>query len=105
MAGAQPFGFRFNIGIQSRRVAGDAFEGRIAEDWAVTGWPDVPMIDTGIVEVPNPYHPYGVRGVGETPIVAPLGGVDAVRDQLGFRSPDLPLPLPKVLAVIDEQGA
>ena len=34
---------------------------------------DVPMIDTIIVEVPNPAHPYGVRGVGETPIVAPAG--------------------------------
>ncbi len=32
---------------------------------------DLPMIDTIIVEVPNPAHPYGVRGVGETPIVAP----------------------------------
>ena len=31
---------------------------------------DVPMIETIIVEVPNPAHPYGVRGVGETPIVA-----------------------------------
>ena len=33
---------------------------------------DLPMIDTVIVEVPNPAHPYGVRGVGETPIVPPL---------------------------------
>ena len=31
---------------------------------------DLPMIETIIVEVPNPAHPYGVRGVGETPIVA-----------------------------------
>ena len=30
---------------------------------------DLPMIDTVIVEVPNPGHPYGVRGVGETSIV------------------------------------
>ena len=30
---------------------------------------DVPMIETIIVEVPNPNHPFGVRGVGETPIV------------------------------------
>ena len=30
------------------------------------------MIDTEIVEVPNPSHPFGVRGVGETLIVAPL---------------------------------
>jgi CO/xanthine dehydrogenase Mo-binding subunit len=34
---------------------------------------DVPVIETIIVEVPNPLHPYGVRGVGETPIVAPPG--------------------------------
>ena len=34
---------------------------------------DVPMIDTIIVEVPNPAHPYGVRGVGETPIVRAAG--------------------------------
>ena len=40
---------------------------------------DLPMIDTHIVEVPNPSHPYGVRGVGETPIVAPLA-VAAKRD-------------------------
>src|SRR5207237_9385102 len=33
---------------------------------------DVPMIDTVIVEVANPTHPYGVRGVGETPIIPPL---------------------------------
>ena len=30
---------------------------------------DLPMIDTVVVEVPNPNHPYGVRGVGEVPIV------------------------------------
>ena len=35
---------------------------------------DLPMIDTVIVEVPNPRHPYGVRGVGETPIVPADGG-------------------------------
>ena len=34
---------------------------------------DVPMIDAILVEVANPKHPYGVRGVGETPIVPPLG--------------------------------
>ena len=36
---------------------------------------DVPMIDTVIVEVPNPRHPFGVRGVGETPIVPPLAAI------------------------------
>ena len=32
---------------------------------------DLPMIDAVLVEVPNPGHPYGVRGVGEVPIVPP----------------------------------
>ena len=36
---------------------------------------DLPMIDTVIVEVPNPGHPFGVRGVGETSIVPPLAAV------------------------------
>ena len=74
-------------------------------DYRVPVASDMPMIDTGIVEVPNPFHPYGVRGVGETPIVAPLAAVsNAVRDQLGFRIPDLPLSPPRVLAAIDERG-
>ena len=36
---------------------------------------DLPMIDTVLVEVPNPGHPYGVRGVGEVPIVPPVAAV------------------------------
>ena len=75
-------------------------------DYRVPVASDMPMIDTQIIEVPNPSHPYGVRGVGETPIVAPLAAVsNAVRDQLGFRIDDLPLSPPRVLAAIDEQEA
>ncbi len=49
---------------------------------------DLPMIDTVIVEVPNPGHPYGVRGVGEAPIVPPLAAVaNAIRDA-HRRAPD-----------------
>ena len=36
---------------------------------------DLPMIDTIVVEVPNPAHPYGVRGVGETPILPPPAAI------------------------------
>ena len=65
---------------------------------------DMPMIDTQIIEEPNPSHPYGVRGVGETPIVAPMAALsNAVRDQLGFRIADLPLSPPRVLEAIDER--
>ncbi|MXW08017.1 MAG: xanthine dehydrogenase family protein molybdopterin-binding subunit [Gammaproteobacteria bacterium] len=71
-------------------------------DYRVPVASDMPMIDCEIVEVPNPSHPYGVRGVGETPIVAPLAATsNAVRDLLGFRINDLPLSPPNVLAAID----
>ena len=74
-------------------------------DYRVPVASDLPMIDTEIIEVPNPSHPYGVRGVGETPIVAPLAAAsNAVRDQLGFRIDDLPLSPPRVLEAIDAQG-
>jgi CO/xanthine dehydrogenase Mo-binding subunit len=63
---------------------------------------DVPMIDTVIVEVANPMHPFGVRGVGETPIVPPLAAVaNAVRDATGVTMRDLPLSPPRVLEALD----
>ncbi len=60
---------------------------------------DLPMIDTIIVEVPNPSHPYGVRGAGEVPIVPPLAAVaNAMFDATGIRFTELPLSPPRVLA-------
>ena len=54
---------------------------------------DVPPIDTVLIEtVPNPGHPFGVRGVGETPIVPPLATVaNAVCRAIGTRITELPL--------------
>ena len=53
---------------------------------------DLPMIETVLVEVPNPGHPYGVRGVGEVPIVPPLAAIaNAVADATGHRFTALPL--------------
>ena len=70
-------------------------------DYRVPVASDLPMIDTHIVEVPNPNHPYGVRGCGETPIVAPLAAVgNAVSRAIGIRMTELPLSPPKVLAAI-----
>ena len=52
---------------------------------------DLPMIETQIVEVPNPGHPYGVRGVGEVPIVPPLAAIaNAIHDAIGVRMLKLP---------------
>ena len=62
---------------------------------------DLPMIDTVMVEVPNPNHPYGVRGVGEVPIVPPLAAVaNAVARATGLRINDLPISPPRLLAAL-----
>jgi CO/xanthine dehydrogenase Mo-binding subunit len=74
-------------------------------DYRVPVASDLPMIDTIIVEVPNPGHPYGVRGVGETGITPPLPAVaNAVRDAIGIRMTQLPLTPPRVLAAIKGRG-
>jgi CO/xanthine dehydrogenase Mo-binding subunit len=66
---------------------------------------DVPMIDAIVVEVANPRHPYGVRGVGETPIVPPLAAVaNAMEQATGIRFTELPMSPPKVLKALKEKG-
>ena len=60
---------------------------------------DLPMIDTVIVEVANPGHPYGVRGVGEVPIVPPLAAIaNAVAAATGHRPASLPITPASILA-------
>ncbi len=62
---------------------------------------DLPMIDAVMLEIPNPKHPQGVRGVGEVPIVPPLAAVaNAVHNALGLRMHELPMSPPKVLAAL-----
>ncbi len=72
-------------------------------DYRIPVASDLPMIDTEIVEVPNPSHPYGVRGVGETPIVAPLAACsNAASRAVGQRITDLPLSPPNILAALED---
>jgi CO/xanthine dehydrogenase Mo-binding subunit len=67
---------------------------------------DVPMIETIIVEVPNPGHPFGVRGVGEVPIVPPPAAIaNAIEDAVGVRMTELPMSPSKVWAAIADQIA
>ena len=62
---------------------------------------DLPMIDAVIVEVPNPGHPYGVRGVGETPIVAPPAAIaNAIYRAVGVRMKDLPMSPGRILKAL-----
>jgi CO/xanthine dehydrogenase Mo-binding subunit len=66
---------------------------------------DLPMIDAIIVEVPNPGHPYGVRGVGEVSIVPPPGAVaNAIAAATGVRMTELPMSPPRVLATLHVAG-
>ena len=72
-------------------------------DYRIPVASDVPMIDTVIVEKTNPKHPYGVRGVGETPIVPPMAAIaNAIEQATGIRFTELPMSPPKVLKALDE---
>jgi xanthine dehydrogenase molybdenum-binding subunit len=67
---------------------------------------DLPMIEAVLVEVPNPGHPYGVRGVGEVPIVPPLGAIaNAIYDAVGIRINSLPASPRVILQALEEIGA
>ena len=62
---------------------------------------DLPMIDTVIVEVANPGHRYGARGVGEIPIVPPMAAIaNAIYDATGVRIRELPMSPGKVLEAL-----
>ena len=65
---------------------------------------DLPMIDTFLVEVPNPGHPYGVRGVGEANIVPPPGAIaNAIYRAAGVRMTHLPMSPPALWKAISNQ--
>ncbi len=68
---------------------------------------DVPLIETIVVEVPNPDHPLGTRGVGEIAIVPPMAAVaNAIYHAVGVRMTELPMSPPRVLrAMLTKSGA
>ncbi|MCH7654308.1 MAG: xanthine dehydrogenase family protein molybdopterin-binding subunit, partial [Chloroflexi bacterium] len=66
---------------------------------------DVPMIDAVLVEVPNPGHPFGVRGVGEVPLVPPMAAIaNAIYDAIGVRMYELPMSPGKIVAAMREKS-
>jgi CO/xanthine dehydrogenase Mo-binding subunit len=65
---------------------------------------DLPMIDAVIVEVPNPGHPFGLRGVGEVSIVPPMAAVaNAIYRATGVRMRRLPMSPGKVVEAVSMQ--
>ncbi|MDH4073081.1 MAG: xanthine dehydrogenase family protein molybdopterin-binding subunit, partial [Gammaproteobacteria bacterium] len=70
-------------------------------DYRIPVCSDLPFIDTEILEIPNPNHPYGIRGVGETSIVPPLAAIaNAVANAAGVRMTHVPMSPPRILAAI-----
>jgi CO/xanthine dehydrogenase Mo-binding subunit len=58
-----------------------------------------------MVEVPNPKHPQGVKGVGEVPLVPVMAAVaNAIHNALGKRFFSLPMSPPVVLAALEAKG-
>ncbi len=97
---AQGIGWALN----EEYVYGD--DGRVQNagflDYRIPVCSDLPFIDTQILEIPNPNHPYGIRGVGETSIVPPLAAVaNAVSNAVGVRMTHLPMSPPRILAAIN----
>ena len=74
-------------------------------DYRVPVASDLPKIDVALVEVPNPRHPFGAKGVGEVPIVPPMAAIaNAIFDATGVRMTSLPMSPPKVRAALDAAG-
>ena len=72
-------------------------------DYRIPVASDLPKIDAVMVENPNPAHPYGVKGVGEIPLVPALAAIaNAIHDATGKRLYELPMSPPTVLAALDE---
>jgi len=63
---------------------------------------EVPEIEVGLVQTPNPHHPFGVRGAGEIPIIPPPGAIaNAIYHAVGARLDSLPMTPERVLAAIE----
>ena len=66
---------------------------------------DQPKINTQMVEVPNPEHPTGVRGVGEVSIIPPVPAIaNAINQAIGIRMSETPMSPGTVLEAIWQKG-
>ncbi|MGH7046157.1 MAG: xanthine dehydrogenase family protein molybdopterin-binding subunit [Stellaceae bacterium] len=75
-------------------------------DYRVPVAPDIPMIEAVLVEVPNPAHPYGAKGVGEVNICPPMAAIaNAIDNAIGRRLTELPMSPPKICAALDAAAA
>ncbi len=85
-------------------------DGRMANstflDYRIPTTLDLPMIETIIVEVPNPGHPYGVRGVGEASIAPPPAALAAaIKSATGVGLNELPMRPDRITAALAQSAA
>jgi CO/xanthine dehydrogenase Mo-binding subunit len=74
-------------------------------DYRIPVASDLPMIEPVLVEVPNPSHPYGAKGVAEVNICPPMAAIaNAIHRAVGTRLTELPMSPPKVRAAIDAKN-
>ena len=98
-------GFAFGFGGAVLEKLGTDESGRVTTlnlgDYKLPTALDLPLIETVIVEVPYPKHPYGARGVGENPIVPPVAAIaNAIYRATGQRMTELPMTPARVLEKI-----
>src|SRR5579859_3121699 len=75
-------------------------------DYRVPLASDLPMIESILVEVPNPAHPFGAKGVGEVNIVPPMAAVaNAIENAIGRRLTSLPMSPPRIVEALEELPA
>jgi CO/xanthine dehydrogenase Mo-binding subunit len=66
---------------------------------------DLPMIEPVLVEVPNPVHPFGAKGVGEVNICPPMAAIaNAIDNAIGRRLTELPMSPPRIVAALEAGG-
>lgn len=74
-------------------------------DYRIFSAPDMPQMETYIVETSDPFGPFGAKAIAEIPIDAMAPAVaNAVADALGIRIRQIPLTPERVLRAIREQG-
>jgi putative selenate reductase molybdopterin-binding subunit len=74
-------------------------------DYRIFSAPDMPTLETYIVETEDPFGPFGAKAIAEIPIDAMAPAVaNAVADALGIRIRQIPLTPERVLRVLRSQA-
>lgn len=74
-------------------------------DYKLPTYADVPDIQDIIVEHPIPGGPFGMKGLGESPVIEPPGALaNAIRRAAGVRLYSLPMTAEKILFAMEQEA-